>query len=172
MERFYKLHVATRKKLGVFPQPYSFFKSIFRHVISQSLGFITTAECEGKTIAGAVFLTYDDTIYYKYNASDKKYLDKRPNNLIIWEAIKYACENNFRYFDFGRCAPGEEGLRAFKARWGAREMAVPYYYFPDIKGFNSVKENSVKYQAMRLFSNIMPQRVCMAVGSLLYKHIG
>ena len=172
MERFYRLHVATRKKLGVFPQPHAFFESIFRHVISQNHGFIGIAECGGKTVAGVVFLTHGDFIYYKYNASDEKYLQKRPNHLIIWEAIKYACANNYKYFDFGRCTPEEEGLRTFKTRWGTKAIALPYYYFPVRKGFMSVKESSVRYQAMRLFTYVMPQRVCEAAGSFLYKHLG
>ena len=172
MERFYRLHVATRKKLGVFPQPHAFFESIFRHIISQDGGFIGIAECGGKTVAGVVFLIHGDTIYYKYNASDEKYLQKRPNHLIIWEAIKYACANNYKYFDFGRCTPEEEGLRTFKSRWGAKEIALPYYYFPSRQGFTNVKESSVRYQAMRLFSYIMPQWVCVAAGSFLYKHLG
>ncbi len=172
IELFYKLHVATRKKLGVFPQPRNFFKSIFRNVISQNQGFVGIAECEGKTVAGVVFLGHGDTIYYKYNASDEKYLKKRPNHLIIWEAIKYACAHNYKYFDFGRCSPEDEGLRTFKSRWGAKAIPSPYYYFPVKRGFFNVTESSVKYRAMRLFSYVMPKWVCMAAGSFLYRHIG
>ncbi len=172
MERFYSLHVATRKKLGVFPQPRAFFESIFRHVISQNRGFMGIAEYGGKTVAGSIFLTHGNTIYYKYNASDEKYLQKRPNHLVIWEAIKYACANNYKYFDFGRCTPEEEGLRTFKTRWGAKAIALPYYYFPGRKGFINVEESGVQYQAMRLFSYVMPRWVCVAAGSFLYKHLG
>ena len=172
MERFYRLHMATRKKLGVLPQPHTFFKSIFTHIISQGLGFVGVAECEGKVVAGVVFLTHGDTIYYKFNASDEKYLQRRPNHLIIWEAIKYACADHYKYFDFGRCTPEEEGLRIFKTRWGAKEFPLTYYYFPERKGFTSLKESSLSYRAMKIFSHIMPQWVCQVAGSFLYKHIG
>jgi lipid II:glycine glycyltransferase (peptidoglycan interpeptide bridge formation enzyme) len=172
IDRFYKLNVATRKKLGVLPQPHTFFKAIFRHVISQDRGFVLLAEWEGKVIGGILFLTHGDTIYYKFNASDESHLQKRPNHLAIWEALRHACANNYRYFDFGRCAPEEESLRLFKARWGAREVDLPYYYYPGIKGFNAASQNSLRYRAMRLLSTVAPSFAFKAAGTVLYKHIG
>ncbi len=172
MEHFYRLHLATRKKLGILPQPHAFFKNIFRQMVSQNLGFTVMAECEGKTVAGVVFLTHKDTIYYKFNASDENYLPKRPNHLVTWEAVRYACANNYQYLDFGRCTPEEEGLRTFKQRWGAREINLPYYYYPEVKGITAVSENSARHRAMRLFSHTMPEFVFKSAGSLLYKHLG
>ena len=169
---FYKLHIITRKKLGVLPQPQAFFKALYRHVISQNLGFTGLAESEGKVIAGVVFLHYKDTLYYKFNASDENYLQKRPNHLVTWEGIKYALAHNYRYFDLGRCSPEEEGLRIYKTRWGAKELNLPYYYFPGVKGITAVSENSARYRMMRLFSHLAPQFAFEAAGSLLYKHFG
>lgn len=172
IDRFYKLNVDTRKKLGVLPQPHAFFKSLFHNVISQNLGFIMLAECDGKVIAGIIFLTHKDTIYYKYNASDEKYLRKRPNHLATWQTIQYACANNYKHFDFGRCAPEEEGLRIYKSRWGAKEVELPYYYYPQVKGFAVVAEDSLRYRAMKFFSHIVPQSAFKVAGSIMYKHLG
>ena len=172
LDRFYRLNVATRKKLGVLPQPNAFFKSLFRHVISKNLGFIGIAECEGKTIAGVIFLTHKNTLYYKFNASDDNYLQRRPNHLVTWKAISYALANHFRCLDFGRCSPEEEGLRTYKSKWGSREVELPYYFYPAVRGFTTVTEDSARYKTMRLFSRIMPQPVFIWAGSLLYKHLG
>ena len=172
MERFYNLHLSTRKKLGVFPQPRNFFKNIYHHIILQNYGFIGIAEFEGKTIAAVVFFVYGDTIYYKYNASDEKFLRKRPNHLIIWEAIKYACANNYKYFDLGRCAPEEKGLRVFKNHWGAKEINLPYYYYPNKKGLINTNWSKLEYHSMRLCSKIMPRFMYAIIGSYLYKHFG
>jgi len=171
MESFYKLNVSTRKKLGVLPQPHAFFKALLHHVISQDLGFIMLAELEGKPIAGVLFLTYKDTIYYKYNASDEYHLPKRPNHLAIWEALRYSCTNGFKHCDFGRCSPEEEGLRTFKSRWGSEETNSPYYYYPKVKGFTNVPESSRRYQAMKIFSRMVPKSIFISAGSLLYKHL-
>jgi lipid II:glycine glycyltransferase (peptidoglycan interpeptide bridge formation enzyme) len=172
LDDFYHLNLATRKKLGVLPQPYAFFKNLFHHVISKNLGFIILAESEGKTIAGVVFLTHKDTIYYKFNASDKKHLRKRPNHLVTWEAIKYAINNNLKHMDFGRCAPEEEGLKTYKLKWAAREVNLPYYYYPKIKGVTTIPEGSFIYRTMQGLSYIAPKFVFKAAGSTLYRHLG
>ncbi len=172
LEHFYRLHLSTRKELGVLPQPYAFFKSLLHHMISQNLGFMMMAECGGKTIAGSIFLNYKDTIYYKFNASNKYYLQRRPNHLIIWEAIRYAHTNKYKHFDFGRCSLEEKGLQTFKSRWGSKEVRLSYYYYPEAKGFTTICENSIKYRTMQLVSHLMPQFAFETAGSLLYKHLG
>ncbi len=171
MDNFYKLNVATRKKLGVLPQPHAFFRALYHHVISQNLGFLGVAESRGKTIAGVICLTYKDTIYYKFNASDEKYLKKRPNHLLIWELIQHACADGYKYFNFGRCSPEDEGLRIFKSRWGAKEHKTPYFYYPEVKGFATVPEDSRRYRAMRLFSYVMPEFAFRIAGSIFYRHL-
>jgi hypothetical protein len=172
IDHFYKLHLVTRKKLGVLPQPRSFFHALYRNLIAKNLGFIGLAESEGKIIAAVIFLNYKDTIYYKFNASDEAYLQKRPNHLVTWQAIKWACAQNYKYFDFGRCSIDEEGLRTFKTRWGSEEIVLPYYYFPKIRGISAASENGLRYRVMRLFSRLTPLVVFESAGSLLYKHLG
>jgi CelD/BcsL family acetyltransferase involved in cellulose biosynthesis len=172
LDLFYRLHLITRKKLGVLPQPRSFFKAIYRNLISKNLGFTGLAESEGKIIAGVVFLNYKNTVYYKYNASDEEYLQKRPNHMVTWEAIKTACAQNYRYFDFGRCSPEEEGLRTFKTRWRAAEINLPYYYYPKVQGISAASENGLRYRMMRLFSRVTPLSAFETAGSFLYKHLG
>ena len=168
---FYRLNVATRKKLGVIPQPYAFFKAIFKYIISSDLGFIAVAESEGRTLAAVVFLTFKDTIHYKFNTSDKNFLYKRPNHLIIWEILQYACDAGFKCFDFGRSTFEEEGLRAFKCKWGAEEIKAPYFYYPVAKGIAHCSEYSFRYRTMKVFSRILPEPLFKLTGSLLYKHL-
>jgi lipid II:glycine glycyltransferase (peptidoglycan interpeptide bridge formation enzyme) len=171
LHHFFELNVATHKKLGVLPQPHAFFKALYRHVISQDLGFLAMAEWDGKVIAGVLFLKYKDTIYYKFNASVKNYLQKRPNHLIIWEAIRYTCANGYKYFDFGRCPFEEEGLRTFKCRWGSQEINLPYYYYPKAKGLSTISENSLIFRSMKVFLHATPHFACKIAGSLLYRHL-
>ena len=50
----------------------------------------------------------------KFSASDDAAWSLRPNLLVIWHAIKAACEMGCKSFDFGRTDAGNEGLRLFK----------------------------------------------------------
>src|SRR5437868_10121300 len=55
MAQFYKLHLRTRRRHGVPPQPRSFFINIQRHLISAGFGFIVLVECQKAPIAAAMF---------------------------------------------------------------------------------------------------------------------
>jgi lipid II:glycine glycyltransferase (peptidoglycan interpeptide bridge formation enzyme) len=172
LKQFYRLNVMTRKKNQVFPQPYSFFKTIFCHLLQQEMGGLMIAEWEGKPIAAALYLTYKNTIYYKYNASDARYLNRCPNHLLTWEMIKKAYDTGVTKLDFGRCSPDNEGLRTWKKRWSACEFEYPYYFYPTLSGVPTLMGNTMKYRAMNMFTRVMPRFASTAIGSFLYKHLG
>jgi len=172
LKEFYTLNLQTRKKHGVIPQPFDFFKNIFEEIISKEYGFLSLAYIGKKLVAGSIFLTYKDTIYHKYNASDIDYLSLCPNHLIIWQAIEWAAKNNFKYFDFGRTAPDNIGLISFKRHWGTQEFDLPYYYWPEIKGITSTKESSLRYRVVSSLIKKMPIALCRIMGDLFYRHLG
>ena len=80
INEFFRLYCKTRKCHGLPPQPYSFFKKIYEHIISKDKGFVTLASYEKKKIAGAVFFHFGREANFKYGASDRRYLSLRPNN--------------------------------------------------------------------------------------------
>lgn len=125
-DAYYGLHVRTRRKQGVPVQPRRFFRMLWTHMLDPGLGFVLLVYSGSTPIAGAVFLAWNGTITYKYGASDPDYLHLRPNHLIFWDAIQWACENGFSAFSFGRSDMSNQGLRDFKSGWGAREEDLYY----------------------------------------------
>lgn len=171
MEEFYRLNCLTRKEHGLPPQPFTFFKNIYKEIISHKAGFTVLAAFNNKTIAGAVFLHHGGKALYKYGASDKTYQNLRANNLIMWEAIKYYCKNGYSEFCFGRTEPENQGLRQFKTGWGTKEHIINYYKY-DLQMNAFVKDNqTIKPLYNKIFST-MPIPLLKAAGTLLYKHMG
>jgi CelD/BcsL family acetyltransferase involved in cellulose biosynthesis len=127
LERFYAMHMSTRRHQGVPTQPKRFIMS-FERLFDEGLGFVLLARRAGRDIAAAVFLTTGTTLTYKYGASRRSDLSVRPNNLLFMEAIRWGCEHGMRTLDFGRTDPGHEGLLAFKRSWGAVESPLAYTY--------------------------------------------
>ena len=172
MRDFYLLNLATRKKHGVLPQPYIFFETIWQELILNGLGFVLFAKYQGIPIAGDVFFIYKDTIYDKFNASDRNYLQYRPNHLIEWNIIQYCLQNGFRYLDSGRTSQDNLGLRRFKRSWGMQETVLPYYYWPRVKGVTSTKQRSLKYKMITSIMRRTPTTISRVAGRLFYKHLG
>lgn len=123
---YFDLHAETRRRLGVPTQPRRLFEALWTHMVEPGLGFVLLAIHEGRPVAGAVFLDWNGRVVYKFGASAQRYWPLRPNNLIFWEAIRRGCESGARELDFGRSDLEDEGLRAFKASWGAVEEPLVY----------------------------------------------
>jgi len=170
LKEYYRLNCVTRKRHGLPPQPFSFFKSIFDNIISQKLGLVLLAYYKNIPIAGGMFFQFDDKVIYKYNALDKKFQDLRPNDLITWWAIKRFCKEGFKNFSFGRTETSNEGLRRFKKGWGVEESIIRYYrYIFSQEKFVEGPEREISN--IFLFKK-MPIPLLKMAGTLLYKHIG
>lgn len=171
MNEFYKLQCLTRKKHGLPPQPFRFFKKIHEHVISKKLGQIVFASYRKKIISGAVFLNFRNKVLYKFGASDFKYQYLRANNLIMWKAIKWYSTRGYVSLNFGRTNMGNVGLRRFKLGWGPEEEVLNYYrYEMNKKKYIQVKSKETGLHNI-VFRNI-PIPISRIIGSHLYKHHG
>ncbi len=169
LKEFYKLHLQTRRRQGVPIQPWKFFQLIGEELFTRGLGFVLLAYREEKCLAGAVFLTSNKTLTYKFGASGSEGLDLRPNNLLFWSAIRWGCENGYTIFDFGRTDLENSGLRRFKKGWGANEKQLVYTRLANQRIGTSPKKLS---HIMESVIQNSPAWVCRTTGELLYRHFG
>jgi len=165
---FYRLHVATRRRLGVPTQPQRFILGL-EQLFDEGLGFVLLVRREEHVVASAVFLTFGSVLTYKYGASDARSLAARPNNLLFMEAIRWGCENGFRSLDFGRTHWGQEGLRAFKLSWGPEERTLCYRNLGPTSGraWDARVERAVAAAIRRA-----PPMAGRLIGEALYRHAG
>jgi hypothetical protein len=171
LKEFHRLNLITRKRHGLPPQPLFFFEKVYQHVISKNLGIVVLASYENNIVAGAVFFNLGEKAIFKYGASDKDFHHLRPNNLVMWEAIKWYSENGYKRICLGRTEPGNEGLRRFKAGWGAKEKVERYYkYSYEKNGF--MKDSAEIKKIYRHVFRKMPLPFLSLIGSLLYRHVG
>lgn len=173
VEHYYKLHLQTRsKKHGMPSQPASFFYSLWDHFAADNIMKILLAEHEGNVIAGMVILASGTTIRYAYGASDERFLHLSPNNLLMWHAIEWGCQQGYQTLDMGRTAQENEGLMEYKRRWGAQQEALCYYYYPATAGLASTSEHSPKFRLLTNAWRRLPISITRPLSSLLYRHLG
>lgn len=171
VDEFYRLNCMTRRRHGLPPQPHAFFRQIYKHVISENAGIVVLASHGGKSIAGAMYFHMGEKAYFKYGASVVEYQRLRPNNLVMWEAIKWYARQGYKNLCLGRTEPENEGLRQFKTGWGVEERIMKYYKF-DIAKTAFVDERLSPYSWQAYVFRKLPIGVSMAISSLLYKHLG
>jgi CelD/BcsL family acetyltransferase involved in cellulose biosynthesis len=166
-EIFYRLHTRTRQRLGVPVQPRRFFELLHERIIEPGLGFLLLAYRDGTPIAGSVFLAWNRTLTYKYSASDTRFLRHRPNNLVLWTAIRWGCENGYGLVDFGRTDIGDDGLRVFKNGWGTDETPLQY---TDIGPRPRKRSLESKGKALAPLLRRSPPWVTRLIGELFYRY--
>jgi CelD/BcsL family acetyltransferase involved in cellulose biosynthesis len=127
LDAFYRLHLRTRKHQGVPTQPKRFIDGL-GSLFGRGHGFVALVSEGDRPLAAAVFLQLRGHLIYKYGASDRAALERRPNNLLFAEVIRWGCENGCRELDFGRTDLEQEGLKQFKRGWGADELPLQHTY--------------------------------------------
>jgi hypothetical protein len=86
--------------------------------------------------------------------------------------LQYACDNGFKYFDFGRSTFGS-GTYKFKKQWGAEPIPL-YWYYVSLNGGNigePIIENSTFQKAAQIWKKL-PVTVTKIVGPRIRKFIG
>jgi CelD/BcsL family acetyltransferase involved in cellulose biosynthesis len=166
MDAFYRLHVLTRRKLGVPVQTLRFFQDMHARVIGKGFGFLGLVYSQDAVAAAGVFLHWGGVLTYKFGASDPARLALRPNDFLFANVLRVAVERSFREFDFGVSRHSDLGLRRFKTQWGSQETPVAHCY---LKG---LPESGAGPQMPRLASALIrssPAFVCRALGAVFYR---
>ena len=171
MAQFYQLHVRTRRRHGVPPQPRSFFINIQRHLINNpGFGFIVLVECQKDPIAAAIFFRLGRHAIYKFGASDERLQELRANNLAMFEGIRYLAEGGAETLHFGRTDKENEGLRRFKLSWGATEEILDYARFDTASRSWKHSRDSRSTSHRRIF-RALPASLNRLAGAMIYPHL-
>lgn len=169
MKTFYRMHLETRRRLGVPVQPWRFFQILTEDIIQSGQGFISLASQDGEYIAGIVFLNWNKTLVYKFSATSMKGRQLAASYPLTWDAICWGCENQYTTFDWGRSDLSDEGLRDFKNRWASEEKPLIYSRNKMAKSSNFL----IKVKPLvKTFINKSPLWVCRLSGELLYRYFG
>lgn len=168
IEAFYQLHLLTRKKQGIPTQPKKYFDTLWEKIICRDLGFIMLAHYNNQVVSAALLLQCNNTLVYKYAASDPNHMNLRGNHALIWEIIQWGCRNGYRSICLGRTDLDNSGLIRFKRGWGSTEQILRYSFY------GNVETNYSSGWKQRLIKNLihnLPPSAGKLIGKILYKHV-
>ena len=167
---YYALHCRTRRRHGLPPQPFRFFRNIARFVLAPGQGFVATAWLAQRPLASAVFFHRGAEVICKFGASDHAFQHLRPTNLVMWESIKRCLANGFGSLHLGRTSLLNEGLRRFKLGFGAQEQRIEYCKFDFAAGAFVTDVDRAQTRFNCLFRRL-PLPLLRLAGAMLYPHV-
>ena len=173
MKEFYNLHVGVRKyKHGLLAQPYEFFKNLAEVFLASGKGTVALSYHEGQIVGSTLYLKWQDTLYYKYSASALTELAVRPTDMLIYESIKHAKEQGFKYIDLGLSEVEHEGLVRFKRKYATSEKTVAFYgHKTDIDYPDTIKNVNQLFGKLTniLTDESVPDDITAQVGNIMYQ---
>lgn len=175
LRAFFEMHLGVRKhKYRMLAQPFAFFEAIWRHFIEPCQGFLLTASLDRQIIAGVLYLQWQQTLFYKFNASRSELLIDRPNDLLIWEGIQEGKRRGCEFLDFGLSDLDQEGLLRFKRKFADREKTITFLSsFPTATtaGLMPASHRQLFSQLTALFTEeSVPDAITERAGDLLYRY--
>ena len=171
---FYRLHVLSRKRLCLPPQPYAFIKSLFDIFHPDGRANLILGKKDGNPIAALLLLRFKGRVSAEYAVYDDSYLNISPIHLLFWEAIRTASEDGFKVFDFGRTLPLNTNLMDFKDRWGTVVSDMPQFHYPSSGALagDGGREGTLGYKLIRKVCRNTPDFALHHIGNFCYRHLG
>jgi Acetyltransferase (GNAT) domain len=168
IDAFYHLLLITRRRHQLPPQPKGWFRNLVKQMGEAVC--IRVACKDGAAIAAILTLRHRAKVIYKYGCSDGAFHPLGGMPFLFWRLIEESKKSGAESIDFGRSDEGNEGLIAFKSKFGAAKRTLTYFRYPRADRQDSSAWGDSR-MARRVFS-ILPDGVLSAAGKLLYKHIG
>lgn len=144
LDGFYDVFVRNMRDLGTPVYGKCFFRNVLETFPDSSR--IIAVRFQGRIIAAGIACWFRDTIEIPWASSIADYKSLCPNNMLYWEAIKFAIGAGFEKFDFGRSTPNE-GTFNFKKQWGALPVPLCWQYLlEDGKALPELNPHNPKYE--------------------------
>lgn len=117
-ELFQDIYSDTMKKVGA-TEFYSFSQEYFDAIKKNENCVCLCVKSDQHIIAAAIFMGYGEYFHYHLSGSRQEYLRLSPNNILLWEAIKYAKMRGYKKMHLGGGLTDsmEDSLFKFKSRF-------------------------------------------------------
>jgi serine/alanine adding enzyme len=81
---------------------------------------IVTAQLDERVVAARFLLLFKSRIVDWYAGSDRAFASYSPTEYLVWDVLRWGCEQGYEVFDFGGAGRPDEpyGPREFKAKFG------------------------------------------------------
>ncbi len=172
IKRFYSLYVSTRKRLGLPPQPYSYFHSLWQFLGPSGHVEFLSAVKKGESAGAIMLFKYKDRVSWEAVGVKDRYRPLGVSHFLVWESIQQAFDEGRAVFDFGRTAIDNQGLVTFKSRWGTQEVDLPQFFLYNGSRPPRPALSGEPTRKLRWFCARLPSPLFVALGKACYRHMG
>jgi len=170
LDDFYEVFSHNMRDLGTPVYGKSFFQLILE-AFPKTARLVVVTNPEGRPIAGGFLLGFRDRVEILWASSLREYNYLQSNMYLYWNCLKYACDQGYRTFDFGRSTVDGPTFK-FKEQWGSKPVAHHWHYWLDQDvALPQLNPHNPKYRlAIALWQRI-PVWLTKWIGPAIAKHL-
>jgi lipid II:glycine glycyltransferase (peptidoglycan interpeptide bridge formation enzyme) len=123
LRTFISMYEATAKRRSFLMYPPSWFEAMWK-AFKPELSKVFLAYWKGKSVSGVYIVIHGKIVYALSAGSRTEGWEVRPNDILHWKAMEWACQNGYSKYDMGTVSeppPTEEssdwGLWRWKREW-------------------------------------------------------
>jgi len=159
---FEDLYSENLRRLGTPSFPPHHFAALIRHF--GEMVDIREVIHQDRVVAAVMTFYFRDQVLPYYGASDPAYNSLAPNNYMYFDLMRWAGQNGYNRFDFGR-SKKVSGSHDFKAHWGMEERDLPYeMLLVKRKTLPDLSPNAARFQLPIKIWQKLPLPVTRALG--------
>lgn len=171
---WYELYLLTMRHNAVPPRPYRLFKSLWSTLRPAGQMRLLLAEQnhggQKRLVAGSLLLQFGRIVFYAFTGCAPEDFCLHPHDILQIEAIRGACKNGFRWYDFGEVTEDHEALAQFKTKWGGDPKQLYRYYYPALVERASADGGRFARSARKIWQRL-PSKATAVLGDLIYRRL-
>ena len=169
LDDFYEVFSRNMRDLGTPVYGKDFFKEILTTFPKDAR--LCCVYLQNQVLAAGFLYGFRQIIEIPWAASDRRYARMAPNMMLYGSMLRYACEQGYRVFDFGRSSKGG-GTYRFKEQWGAKPHQLYWYYWlAEGRDMPQLNPDNPKYKAAIAVWRQLPLPVANMLGPHIVKYL-
>ena len=126
-ESYYPLMTAMHDKASLKTKPVTYYENVLQNYFAKKQAIIFLSEINREVISGVILIGNKYIVHYWQGASKRDAPNLGQNELLQWEAIKWAKHNGSKYYDL--CVVEKERLPNIAIfKLGFSKDIVPFYH--------------------------------------------
>lgn len=135
---FHRLLESTAERNGFIAPSSSYLEAMWSQLAPLGRLAMFLADVEGETVGATLVTAFGDTVVYKRGAWDGRHGRAHPNEVLHWEAMRWARDSGFEWYDFdgierevaealvaGEDPEALESVTRFKLGFGGQVVLLP-----------------------------------------------
>ena len=168
LDAFYQVFARNMRDLGTPVYGIKFFREVLRAFPEHSRVFVVSAR--GRPVAASLVHWHGQRIEVPWASSLREFNPLCANVLLYWQMLRFAVDQGFRTFDFGRSTPNE-GTYHFKKQWGAEASELVWEYWTANGRMPQVNTKNPQFGLVIRAWQRLPLQVASMLGPFVVRNI-